>query len=62
MIKIVMIIAFLVKNFVSMVIFLSVIMNLIYINLMKILTFLLKKIFQSNNALNISILNQLITF
>ncbi len=57
-----MIIAFLVKNFVSMVIFLSVIMNLIYINLMKILTFLLKKIFQSNNALNISILNQLITF
>ena len=62
MIKNAMIIAFLVKNFVSMVIFLSVIMNLIYINLMKILTFLLKKIFQSNNALNISILNQLITF
>ncbi len=57
-----MIIAFLVKNFVSMVIFLSVIMNFIYINLMKILNFLLKKLFQYNNSLNINILDQLITF
>lgn len=62
MIKNAMIIAFLVKNFVSMVIFLSVIMNLIYINLMKILNFLLKKLFFSNNDLNINILNQLLTF